>query len=855
MADSLEKFLERADKALSKNKPEQAIEAFEGAYKLAPTNLEVIRNLADLYARISKAEPASRYYGLLFDRYFETNEAGKAVAIYNKNLAALPQPPERVFRYGALLHRQSKASEAVAAYKQAAEAFEKAQQEAGALQCIEKIAILEPDNAEVQIQLGQLAERLGKPELAAKAYLRAAQLVRPDDLDRAVDLFEQAYGINPNDRSVMLNFAQAQLARGQAARAIDLLMPLYAESEQDPSILATLSDALLAENRLKEAEEVTEAFYKAQPDTYDKLFELADLQCKAGQAGEAVRILGKLKEQLVQAGRQKDFIDRLDTIYHLNETVLPLAEFAATTFNEANQEARYTQVLSKLFNLYFETKDYNRAADTLEKMIDVDPYDFENQKRLGRLQGKIDAARHRGVASRIGGGAAVAGQATVFGKTEEAAHEQEVASSDPRQRQSMLEDMLVQVEIFLQYALTAKAVEKLQRVAQLFPGEEATNERLRKLYEQAQFFPPGYKAAVEAGAGGAPAAAATAPAAAPAPAAETGMSAETVSDLAKITEINHALYRQGSPKNVLHTAVSEVGKHLKVSRCLGVLGRTGAPPTTAVEYSALGVPQSPGPVVMKLLGILAQHDYVAAGSLVVDENLTPELKQVGAKSILAVALVDKEKQEQAGVIVAQQADSPRKWKPNEIYCLQAVADQVIIAVNHTRLRTLVKTMGVADETTGLVSRGNYLDCLTNEATRAKSQGTPLVVALLEIDKGGPLMRQLGEPTVQSFMQKAGETVLSNLRQSDIAVKYAATALALVLPDTTAEKAKGVVEKIRKMLGGLKPDPKTSVTFSGGISEAKVRPDFDVLDTVTDVINRAEFSLEEARKQGNAVAVV
>jgi len=207
------------------------------------------------------------------------------------------------------------------------------------------------------------------------------------------------------------------------------------------------------------------------------------------------------------------------------------------------------------------------------------------------------------------------------------------------------------------------------------------------------------------------------------------------------------------------------------------------------------------------------------------------------------------------VLILQQGDAARQWRPNEIYLLQAIADQAMIAVNHTRLRTLMKTMGVADESTGLLSRGNYLDCLLSEATRAKSQGTALTVTLLEIDKGGQLLRELGEAAIQEFMQKAGECVVSNLRQSDLAVKYTATALALVLPDTTAEKAKGVAEKVRKLLATLKlPDRKTSITFSGGISEAKVRPDFDVVDTVTDVINRAEFSLEEARKRGNAVAV-
>ncbi|MFQ5817466.1 MAG: tetratricopeptide repeat protein [Terriglobia bacterium] len=841
MATTLEKHLERGDKALSKNKLAQAITEFEAAHTLAAADVEIIRNLADLYTRVKKAERAQHYYGLLFDRYFEKKDTGTAVALYRKNLEGVPQPPERVFRYAALLHRQGKSSEAVAAYQQAGELFEKAGQVGDALQCGEKLATLNPDDAEVQMRLAELAQKAGKQELAAKACLRAGQLVRPDDLDRALELFGQAYGISPNDRSILLNFSQAQVSRGQAARAIELLMPLYAESEQDPAVLATLGEALLAEKRLKEAEEVIDVFYQVQPDTYDKLFELADLHCQAGQAEEAVRILGKVKARLEQAQRQRDFVVRLDTFYHQHENVRPLAEFAAQTFNEGNQETRYCEVLGNLFGLYVAAKEYTRAADALEQMIDVDPYEFAHQKQLEQLQGKLDAARFRAVASRLGSTGAVTGPAAVFGKTEAVRPAEEVPTADPQQRQSLLEDLLVQVEIFLQYSLQAKAVEKLQRVEQLFPGEEATNPRLRQLYEQAQYVPKGYKAPA-----GAEAAAAAPP---------DTMSAETVSDLAKITEITRALYRQGNPKNVLYTAVSEVGKYLHASRCLGVLGRTGAPPTTAVEYCALGTPQSSGPVVKKLLGILAQHDYLAAGSLVLDANLTPELPQVGANSLLAIPLVDKEKQEQAGVLVVQQSDRVRQWKPNEIYVLQAVADQVAIAVDHTRLRTLMKTMGVADEITGLLSRSNYLDCVVGEATRAKQQGAPLALVLLELDKDSQLLRQFGEAPMQNFLQQAGEAIFSNLRQSDIAVKYTATAIALVLPDTAGKKAQGVIEKMRKVLSGLKlPDKKTTATFSFGLSEAKVRPDFDVLDTVTDVINRAEFSLEEARKKGDSVAV-
>ena len=118
-------------------------------------------------------------------------------------------------------------------------------------------------------------------------------------------------------------------------------------------------------------------------------------------------------------------------------------------------------------------------------------------------------------------------------------------------RRQALEDLVVQVEIFLQYSLQTKAIERLERIAELFPGEEETNERLRALYERANWWPKG-----------APRKAAP-PAAKPRPAsAARGISprllprlrpapAETHRDLAAIAEINRLMYRQSTPRELL----------------------------------------------------------------------------------------------------------------------------------------------------------------------------------------------------------------------------------------------------------------------------------------------------------------
>ena len=62
-------------------------------------------------------------------------------------------------------------------------------------------------------------------------------------------------------------------------------------------------------------------------------------------------------------------------------------------------------------------------------------------------------------------------------------------SEEGRQLQA-LEDLIVQTEIFLQYSLQNKALERLQKISAMFPGEEERNARLSNLYQMANCWPP-----------------------------------------------------------------------------------------------------------------------------------------------------------------------------------------------------------------------------------------------------------------------------------------------------------------------------------------------------------------------------
>jgi GGDEF domain-containing protein len=294
---------------------------------------------------------------------------------------------------------------------------------------------------------------------------------------------------------------------------------------------------------------------------------------------------------------------------------------------------------------------------------------------------------------------------------------------------------------------------------------------------------------------------------------------ETLRDLSKISEINQNVFRQPSPRAMLSVAVNEVGNYLRVTRCIGAIGQPGQPPQMASEFCSMGIQQSSSNQIVRLMSHLLAATPDPLGGLSFEANSAPILAEMGLETALGVQLTDPETQSPSGMMILGNS-FPHEWKPNETYFLQSVGDQMLMCVHHTRLRTLVRTLAVADEKTGLLARSSYIDCLLHESQRARTQRLPLALALLQVDGGPDLLRQQGEGPFDRYMEQLGETVNAIVRQTDLAIKYTSWALAIVLPDTPLSGAQKFAEKLKAAVSGLRPPWEAGpLSMSVAIAEA------------------------------------
>jgi tetratricopeptide (TPR) repeat protein/GGDEF domain-containing protein len=832
----IDKLFEKADKYLQRQKYDAAIETYQEILRYEPDDEVSLVNLGDLSLKLNRTADGLRYQTQLAEYYAKRNDLIKAIATYKKILKLSPQDVAALARLAGLLEKSQKISEALEVYREALGHYRRAGSIRQAVDCLTRIVNLDPNKLDEHLELGELASRLGQVKIAAPAFLRAAQLVRQvNDEGRWEKLVEQAHGLDPADEAASISAAELYLKRGLFAEAVKLLVPVVEKRPDDLNVLELAYRGYFGGGDYIQAQPLCWKIYDAKPERVDLVLKLIEGLIQKGETQQVLEIVNGLRERFSRRGKRGEFLGVMERVYEFDESNLDVLEILTGLYNDANKEDGLRRSLARLFNLYLAGEKYPKAADTLERILDVDPYGEGHYDRLLSLEGHIDSIWYKNIQSRVeppssSRASAAAGSAGTA-----------VAS----ERTESLEDILVEGEMYHQYQLSAKLQDTLEKIDRLFPGAEEKNQRLRELYEVSGFVPK-YKA---------PAAASSAASASRTEAQGAPPSSfQSLDEMRKVSEITANIYRESTPQGVMQVAVNEIGRALNVSRCWGALGTPDRSLMLSAEYcSSLTLPSDPA-AALKLFTFLMSHAAANPDGWLVENAaqaawlspLTPEIQKLGIRSLQALPLIDKG--EATGILLLEQCDAPRAWSPGESMLLRAIATQVVIAVNNTRLRGLVHTLAGTDPETGLLPRSAYLECLLSEARRSKDQSQPLSVCALEPENPRALMKLLGDAGVQRFVQQMSKALASTLRLNDISIRYSPLAVVVVFPDTALPQAALALEKVRRALAQVRVDGAEPPHFCGAVCDVPLGPAFDAVDGVTEVINRLEASLDQARKE-------
>ena len=181
---------------------------------------------------------------------------------------------------------------------------------------------------------------------------------------------------------------------------------------------------------------------------------------------------------------------------------------------------------------------------------------------------------------------------------------------------------------------------------------------------------------------------------------------------------------------------------------------------------------------------------------------------------------------------------------------------------HDKLRKLqisLEQLVVSDALTGLHNRRYLMDRLTQEMQRADRHGEPMAFAMLDLDGFKPINDQFGHVMGDKVLRAVGSAVARCVRVSDIAARYGGDEFGIILPQTPAEGAMKVCERILRAISELalhdEQGTPAKVTASLGLSYYPA----DDIATPEELVQSADGALYGAKRSGknrySAVRVV
>lgn len=152
-----------------------------------------------------------------------------------------------------------------------------------------------------------------------------------------------------------------------------------------------------------------------------------------------------------------------------------------------------------------------------------------------------------------------------------------------------------------------------------------------------------------------------------------------------------------------------------------------------------------------------------------------------------------------------------------------------------------------DALTGLYNRGAFFAAVDREIKRVERTGRGFCVLMLDLDDLKPVNDTFGHPAGDQLLRAITEVVLRTVRATDLAGRYGGDEFVVLLPETDAEGAFVVAEKLRRDVSSLAvrvQDRSVRTSVSLGLV---TYPDDG--RTIEELLSAADAAMYEAKRRG------
>jgi len=191
----------------------------------------------------------------------------------------------------------------------------------------------------------------------------------------------------------------------------------------------------------------------------------------------------------------------------------------------------------------------------------------------------------------------------------------------------------------------------------------------------------------------------------------------------------------------------------------------------------------------------------------------------------------------------------KQFSEADLHLLTLFAQHASIALDNAILFEKIHELARIDELTGLLNRRSFIERAEYELNRAKRLNHPLSMAMIDLDDFKQVNDRFSHQVGDRVLYEISELLSSNLRNIDIISRYGGDEFIVLMPETSLENAKIVLQRLNmnlaehQYISGEKSFNKTAsiglVSFS------------NELNSLEKMISAADKSMYQAKNTGKS----
>jgi diguanylate cyclase (GGDEF)-like protein len=196
----------------------------------------------------------------------------------------------------------------------------------------------------------------------------------------------------------------------------------------------------------------------------------------------------------------------------------------------------------------------------------------------------------------------------------------------------------------------------------------------------------------------------------------------------------------------------------------------------------------------------------------------------------------------AAVLCAGWVRAVREPADLRVDVIRSLASEASTTIDHTDLLRSLSVTASRDQLTGLTNRRGWDGLLAKEMAISRSRGTPLSVAIIDLDRFKDYNDVNGHRAGDRLLRAAAGAWTAAIRQGDELARWGGEEFTLLLPDCGGTCALDVVERLRGSTPG-------GQTCSAGIAA------WDGRESAIELFERMDEALYAAKAAGRDVAML